>query len=601
MSAGGLTYSMLTNSRKVTLPSVEMWNTNMNILKDPNKGIFTRRIDKVGSTQEILREQGDSGDRICEYINVYARGVNPMVGVSYDNYGTNGGTRSSITQRPQAVKLPYRVENVRPPVLRQEDLLPLSRLPRNWFYTYTNPQFPDFVQQMQCNETKSSVIPSHKVLHAETRRTPILVDGIDHIKNTEISDTHPSLVDSAKMDGRKATQISSCKTFDKDTFHNEIQSLDKKHFDDRHVLTSAFSSKTSSLVEHPSEPSNYSIQNDPLKASCDTSYARSIQGTGRVSLDRNFASSEYIQKNIPHGSVHTNIRQSFETCTPIEPTAKFIVPEPLRKEWRSHAIRAGDVHLENTTDIPSAQHPFLYTQVHTQPLQSHRQSIQFDNIHVDSAHVHSSILHPVSETNRVQPHLQSILENPGTISSHAPQHVRPLIHQYQTPISSFVKEQTLDPDYSSQSVIVQQPLSMSASAATQHISRGDDVVRQELSSINRVLTKNLPSHTSRTNEIGPQKQEYLTDSVLHKTKEIPHITHETFQDRSHECKMYQEGHQSTAVHDKILPTAFHGSFQQIGSHVPQLHHMSNQATNMPIQQNDINKKAYKAFHERYQS
>jgi hypothetical protein len=30
-----------------------MWGTDMNILKDPPRGITTRRIDKVGQTQTI--------------------------------------------------------------------------------------------------------------------------------------------------------------------------------------------------------------------------------------------------------------------------------------------------------------------------------------------------------------------------------------------------------------------------------------------------------------------------------------------------------------------------------------------------------------------
>jgi len=133
----------------VTLPSVESWGTNMNILRDPPKALFTRRIDKVSATQEITRMIGeDSGDRICEMIKVYPRGINPHVAVSYSNYGTNGGQNrqtNGLNARGNKVccdgrsviggqaKLPYQILNYgsfRPPVFRQEDLLPLSRLPR---------------------------------------------------------------------------------------------------------------------------------------------------------------------------------------------------------------------------------------------------------------------------------------------------------------------------------------------------------------------------------------------------------------------------------------------------------------------------------------
>lgn len=157
MSAGGLSYDCLTSSRKATLPSVEMWSTNMNILRDPPKSVFTRKITRVGDTQQVLLAQEDSGDRMAEYINVYARGVNPMVSVSYDNYGNNGGQRPNTIGKQTGVRLPYRPEVFRPPVLRQEDLMPLSRQPREWFYALTNPEVPNIVQEMKCPDAKSSV------------------------------------------------------------------------------------------------------------------------------------------------------------------------------------------------------------------------------------------------------------------------------------------------------------------------------------------------------------------------------------------------------------------------------------------------------------
>lgn len=163
MSAGGLSYSGLRSKAKVTLPSVDMWGTDLNILKDPPKSIHTRRIDKVGQTSSILLAQDESGDRISEMINVYQRGVNPMVSVSYGNEGNNGG-RSSVFNNQRNAYLPYRLQNLRPPVQRQEDLLPLSRLPRNWFYQYSNPSMPDIVQAAQCNEQGSCI--NDKILYA---------------------------------------------------------------------------------------------------------------------------------------------------------------------------------------------------------------------------------------------------------------------------------------------------------------------------------------------------------------------------------------------------------------------------------------------------
>ena len=115
MSAGGLSYSGITNFGRVTLPSVEGWGTNMNILRDPPKSITTRRITKVGETSSITQMIGESGNRACEAIQVFARGVNPSVGVSYNNYG-NGNSSGGLTGLSNPIagcgrtaKLPYRI------------------------------------------------------------------------------------------------------------------------------------------------------------------------------------------------------------------------------------------------------------------------------------------------------------------------------------------------------------------------------------------------------------------------------------------------------------------------------------------------------------
>lgn len=138
----------------VTLPSVESWSTNMNILRDPPKSITTRRIDKVFENNDITDLVEDSGDRICDGINVYARGVNPMVSISYDNNSNNAGmsgNATSFSNRTQA-RLPYPAFQggaFRPPIYTQRDLLPLSRLPRAWFGTTSTPGFVDFSKTQQ--------------------------------------------------------------------------------------------------------------------------------------------------------------------------------------------------------------------------------------------------------------------------------------------------------------------------------------------------------------------------------------------------------------------------------------------------------------------
>jgi hypothetical protein len=169
MSAGGLSYSGLTNYGVATLPSVDSWGTNMNILRDPPKSIMTRRKDRVGETSAITETIDESGDRTAEVIQVYSRGVNPSVSVSYSNYGNNGGggqsgsltglsqnfTRlSGATANTQSF-LPYRIMaydgNFRPPInrLKPQDLMPLSRQPRAWTSQFTSPGFADFSKKLR--------------------------------------------------------------------------------------------------------------------------------------------------------------------------------------------------------------------------------------------------------------------------------------------------------------------------------------------------------------------------------------------------------------------------------------------------------------------
>lgn len=155
-----------------TLPSVENWYTNTNILKLPPKAVFTRRKDKVGDDLQITGWIDDSGNRICEGISKFARGINPMVSVSYSNY--NAGTNSnplSYSGKTEA-KLPYKVMDngaFRPPILTQEDLLPLSRLPRNRVSVLSNPEFPNYLKKLE-NPVDLRAIKK-EILQTSTRPT----------------------------------------------------------------------------------------------------------------------------------------------------------------------------------------------------------------------------------------------------------------------------------------------------------------------------------------------------------------------------------------------------------------------------------------------
>jgi len=163
-------------SGKTTLPSVDSWGTNMNILRDPPRSLQTKQTNPhISQTMEIVQMIQDSGDRSMENILVYPRGVNPMVDVSYDNYGNNGGQRRGNRASAGLVDgesnsgkqsfLPYRIMQggaFRPPAYDQRELLPLSRLPRVWTSSYTKPGFADFTRKLMCPTGKERQTKTEK-------------------------------------------------------------------------------------------------------------------------------------------------------------------------------------------------------------------------------------------------------------------------------------------------------------------------------------------------------------------------------------------------------------------------------------------------------
>ena len=148
----------------VTLPSVDSWGTNNNILKDPPKSIMTRKIDKVGQTSSITELIDNSGNRACEAILQFARGVNPCVSVDYGNAANNGGQRvngmcsSNVGNSGNQIGsgqayLPYRIARdgaFRPPIKSPIEDLPLSRQPRTNTSAFTKKQFVDYTKKLTC-------------------------------------------------------------------------------------------------------------------------------------------------------------------------------------------------------------------------------------------------------------------------------------------------------------------------------------------------------------------------------------------------------------------------------------------------------------------
>ncbi len=232
-----LSYSGLTNYGKATLPSVESWSTNMNILRDPPKSVTTRKIDKVGETSVITQTIDESGDRFSEAINRYARGVNPMVSVSYSNHGTNANGGEAF--------LPYRIMRdgaFRPPSRRPEELLPLSRLPRIWTYMTTQKHAPDFTKRiMNCGTAENTRAVKNTLLKTDCESRQIIAN--------EPGATAPHLVRSIVRDPLAPGQVSaapSCAVGAK----NQLMALKPITLIPNKPNTSAATNCSSDIYEH---------------------------------------------------------------------------------------------------------------------------------------------------------------------------------------------------------------------------------------------------------------------------------------------------------------------------------------------------------------
>src|SRR3972149_5840981 len=299
----------------VTLPSVEMWGTNMNILRDPPKALYTRKIDKVGDNSDLTKYIGeDSGDRICEMIKVYPRGIDPFGGGSYNNYGTNGGivrysaggseTRnllSSASAVNQQTKYPYRVVRdgvFRPPVQGPRDLLPLSRQPRVWTYAFANPAFPNFAKQMECPSIVKGAKTDNEMIRTCIRPTAVF--------NVEGPITEPFAITQV-IDNPIHIQA-----------HSGMRTMDLTQ---QHVI-----SPVKEIIE---EPTHYSMT---------ANVKSNINKSGDVNLD----TERYIQ-NPNHYTVSSKVQQNIQSMPLIDvadidihikdiPTITYTTPATFQKQ-----------------------------------------------------------------------------------------------------------------------------------------------------------------------------------------------------------------------------------------------------------------------------
>ena len=130
------------------------------IFRDPHRSIHTRKKERVG-TADVNHMTRENPDRYSDAIQKFARGVNPMAGVSYATGGAKLTSRATQPQGHNAYKVNKKFV---PPLIRQEDLLPLSRQRRDLTSVKSNIKSP-FLFIQTVNETKIDYEPIKKTIH----------------------------------------------------------------------------------------------------------------------------------------------------------------------------------------------------------------------------------------------------------------------------------------------------------------------------------------------------------------------------------------------------------------------------------------------------
>jgi len=198
-------FDMVYPRRTATLPSVESWGTNMNIVKDPPKSIFTRRINKVGSDNKLMNTIRGGSNRFSENIQIYARGVNPSVSVSYNNTGMTNGT-DAVPQR-QAHPAYKTMDNgaFRPDPVEGglTQLLPLSRMNRNTTFSLANKSNKNVaILNSQCDPPKKTIHKNLLKAQQKTARSNNIHKAIENYKVKHVISNPVSTFASANLRGQ---------------------------------------------------------------------------------------------------------------------------------------------------------------------------------------------------------------------------------------------------------------------------------------------------------------------------------------------------------------------------------------------------------------
>ena len=385
-------HGIIGNKAKTTLPSAEAWYKNKNILRDPPKSISTRRIDKVNQDGSLNAMLYHTGDRLAENINVFARGVNPMVSVEYSNLGSTmrsqgGGSDKGLGAFGNGApgKLPYRIMDAgafRPPMLRQEQLLPLSRQPRNVTRVITNKAYVDYTKSVTCQAEKCPStyrqIKEGFNSHIEPTRTcKIAVPIQEHfvlkyiVENPTTTSAATAKVTKAniQMINRESLREAG-KNINQYTTSSGVQSQGAQNYiHDDVTLTRNLPTYTASTTKTSALKKTLAPDYDVLLSRNIPSHmaTTNLQGDHLVSLEHE---NEYeLDRKIPEYSAQSNVSDR----------TKFVYIRPendyeFEQKTRPHSVQAnlraqGDVDQNRTYILPEALHAGGFEGKSTIPLQ----------------------------------------------------------------------------------------------------------------------------------------------------------------------------------------------------------------------------------------
>jgi hypothetical protein len=146
-----------------TMPSVEGWYNNTNIMKEPRKGRFTRRRQMTHDTQ-----MEGALDRISENIQYIPRAQNNMIKVNYSNIGNPNAPKGTLAQ---PARNPYSIDVFRPPAISVIDMMPVSKQRLTTINTMVNPSYKQYVADRNSQNID-------KIINQENLRTEVTVGKV---------------------------------------------------------------------------------------------------------------------------------------------------------------------------------------------------------------------------------------------------------------------------------------------------------------------------------------------------------------------------------------------------------------------------------------